>query len=961
MPKYRTILYGPDGKPLGEAPSDPEELKRILQSGQAGFAAGTRINFRKPTGEMVSLPSDAAKVMEALEAGYQIETGAGREERVLQEEYGGAGGQLATAAHAAANTLTFGALDYLGGEIGGKEYTDPVRKLKQANPNLHLGAELATIAGSFIVNPASAVGKITKLPRAVGKIGRGVEKAFLKGLGGKKGGVFRQALAKGTALGTGAGIEGAAYGGAHFLSEVGLGETEATAENLLANLGMGAMWGGIAGMGMGAGGEILRRGLGAGANFAKRSSKSVVNMWERATGNKAHPDLAKSIKDQILHPKVGRYAKTFGPAIRENPENIARFTQSGPAGREARRVGSQSVKERDGYVNLLADDYDLLNTAHAGATEQMMGTMKIKNMGSIKAVKNEVALTKDAQEIVDGLKGYSEELLALKDEAGYIYTKGARSALKDIQKTTLEHERRIKEILLAKNIDDVGSAMHGAMDSYKKEIGKIRDTLRRTRQPRMLQQKIMREVEERYTLLQKHLEKPEYYGAVGIAQGKFNPVWSRTIGRGKTPMARHLRQKVGEANWRDVYATNRGGVEHMINDMGRARNKSTEEFFLSDIDDKLEFVRLTRETFDDLPPKLVKQLDEMENVAKRLRSNFMKAQDTVTLQNQMGDIIQKSSQLQSVLPMGAGAGLGYLLGGEEGLALGLGLSVFTNPGRLIQIRAALDRMASSTDTKILKSIKGYIRKATGKVKKPARGLLAPASLKTLQSANWGDKRTKDKTRQQAFTRRSKELTEFLSNPQKTVERIKKNTGDVTEVAPNVATAMQIKTVQAARYLYDRMPKPLIEHTLLQKKFKPSDLELAKFERIAAVIDNPENALKSLRAGMLTVEEVDALREVYPRMYERIVVAIAEQVPELREKLPYKEQVQLSILFGVPVSATMEPEFVMTMAAIDAAPPMPMGQPPGPKQPQSKIGDYDKLNIDSASMTDSQRVEMNKLS
>jgi len=112
--------------------------------------------------------------------------------------------------------------------------------------------------------------------------------------------------------------------------------------------------------------------------------------------------------------------------------------------------------------------------------------------------------------------------------------------------------------------------------------------------------------------------------------------------------------------------------------------------------------------------------------------------------------------------------------------------------------------------------------------------------------------------------------------------------------------------------------------------------------------------------MLTPEEVDALRANYPRMYERIVMTLIEQTPELQDKLPYKEQVQLSILIPeVSIHPTMEPEFLAAMGTIGILPP-PL-PPQGEKQPRSKLGSYSKLSVDNASLTDTQRVEMNKLS
>ncbi len=82
---------------------------------------------------------------------------------------------------------------------------------------------------------------------------------------------------------------------------------------------------------------------------------------------------------------------------------------------------------------------------------------------------------------------------------------------------------------------------------------------------------ISKKLEDSFELFQRHLEKPEFYGAVGVAQSEFNPIWSRAIGRSKTGMARRIKEKVGEAAWRDQYATNRGGIEHMITVLNRGK------------------------------------------------------------------------------------------------------------------------------------------------------------------------------------------------------------------------------------------------------------------------------------------------------------------------------------------------------------------------------------------------------
>ena len=178
------------------------------------------------------------------------------------------------------SALSFGALDVAGKAIGGDAYTETVKKLKAANPTAELGGEIAGITGALFTpggqgKALTGLKKLAAPVKSVAKLGRAVERGTLKALGGAKGGVVRQALAKGSSLGLGAGVEGAAYGAGDFISEAALGETEATAENFLAHAKTGALWGGAAGGALGGAGPLIGKVLGTGKAFAGRSAKGV--------------------------------------------------------------------------------------------------------------------------------------------------------------------------------------------------------------------------------------------------------------------------------------------------------------------------------------------------------------------------------------------------------------------------------------------------------------------------------------------------------------------------------------------------------------------------------------------------------------------------------------------------------------------------------------------------------------
>jgi hypothetical protein len=113
-------------------------------------------------------------------------------------------------------------------------------------------------------------------------------------------------------------------------------------------------------------------------------------------------------------------------------------------------------------------------------------------------------------------------------------------------------------------------------------------------------------------------------------------------------------------------------------------------------------------------------------------------------------------------------------------------------------------------------------------------------------------------------------------------------------------------------------------------------------------------LRDMAAGRVTKQQVDAIREVYPAMYQDIVQRVHERLASLKEPLDYSQKVQLSMLLGVPADETMDPHFVQTMQQTFAAPKpsAPQGSG-GPKKTQRPIKD---VSAEQAELTMGQHTE-----
>ena len=89
-------------------------------------------------------------------------------------------------------------------------------------------------------------------------------------------------------------------------------------------------------------------------------------------------------------------------------------------------------------------------------------------------------------------------------------------------------------------------------------------------------------------------------------------------------------------------------------------------------------------------------------------------------------------------------------------------------------------------------------------------------------------------------------------------------------------------------------------------WRPSDFEMRTFARYAAAVEDPHGVMERVAAGMVTPEDAETMREVYPELLADFTAEVSARIPELRKALPYKRRLAMSILSGVPVDPAMDP-------------------------------------------------------
>lgn len=180
----------------------------------------------------------------------------------LQAEYGGIGGQFASAGLGAADTATLGLSNPIAVALGANRQT--LADYQEANPNAYTAGQVAGFVPSLLTGGEGAIGKVASVlsapVRGVGALGGLAERGVASVIGREAEGLGARMLQRGVAAGAGGAAEGAVYGVGQQISEATLQDHELTAERLLAGAKGGALFGAVAGGAMGAGGEALATG-----------------------------------------------------------------------------------------------------------------------------------------------------------------------------------------------------------------------------------------------------------------------------------------------------------------------------------------------------------------------------------------------------------------------------------------------------------------------------------------------------------------------------------------------------------------------------------------------------------------------------------------------------------------------------------------------------------------------------
>ena len=912
-----------------------------------------RIPIITRDGQYGTIPED--QLADALKMGASVATTQERDRADAEAEARAQFGALTTPVAglaAGARGLTLGLSDYAlqkgAGLVGADEHKTGrvLRGLEQAAPIVSGATELLgnvlpvafTGGAGAAAEGAARAGeaglartalKVASAPvRAASELGAGAGRLLERGIGEAGERTVLGRLGTGLAsAGVSGAVEGGLYGAGSAISESVLEDKDLTAEELLASMGGAALFGGALGSLSSApflgAGEAIRGAKAAGTALARTAEEAapVLSDAFRRGGAKASElakegiELAKGAVDlndpqSLLSRADAAVSDTLLDADKlkaMSNEQAARITygrkkfvdeanariKAGPNGEAAGWEGVGEVLKNAGIVDVKKGVMENAMTLEQAAEKigkavddrgASIGDLTKNSAATVKVGDVAGAIEKEINAF-RGKAGFESIVATLEDYRDSLYHQFGAYVKPD---GTLSKKLQIgKEIPLAdlnvqrKALDDLMYREQKALDPKLRVEG-----LRNIRGG-------LKDLERDAIIREGRIDAKAYdtlnreYQALRIAQDATDDSISRG-GANRSVGATDYLAFVGGAAGGGAVG---GAAMALANKIARERGSGAASVFLHNLAETKSLVRAAKMAGADVQAAGMKALPQAKALAAKAAPIAERAMV------QVEDAVQamrRSQVLEEVAKRGAG------------------------------VRADIAKVATTIASSGAKGLK---------VASDVRRIGALRGYLTYE----------------AYEKRRKEIEAMKDTPGLVDEGLGKRLGGVVAAAPELGFALAMQAGHIVDYLASKLPPSDVDpYTLtpFARAAKSRELSAAqvRFMRAAAVADDPRVALRHLEAGTLSIDEADALRVAWPRIYEStrnaILQSFAERDPKLGP-LPYQKQVQLSIMFDAPTSRSLTGDFIQSMQETND--PLPEGDKPGGEQGKPPPPGGPKLN------------------
>lgn len=809
----------------------------------------------------------------------------------------GAAGQVMSAVTGATRGASFGLSDplsieasrALGGDQGADEMRRTLNLLREANPNASLGGEIAgSLAGMALIPGGAAAGEV----RGAGVAARALERVAQ---------VAPRALLEGGALGVG-----------QQWSEDALGDHEAVAENYLA----AGLKGGFANL-------LIGGGLHVAGGATKDAASTIYGRLTRPSSGGALTQVSGKTIEALVERELGAATPGVGEKIRKHlvklsaglsgtqEEVVEKLSRMTPEAQRARRIAVfDSEKEIQAATSEFRRAGDEMLTANKLTMEEFRGELKAEKIAKAVRTGNEGDVAAYTRATLQRAIEVAESELS---HASGVAPQAVKS-LEGIARSAYEGLGKLEAAIASGKDINVASFM--ALDVVKRDtqrwvsggynsIGRIADPIESR-----LAQRSVQTLDGYQKQLISGLEDSELWGRAGDVQKAINADWTIQIDAskrfhnaltteiGRDPSNPFIYRRGIDPGKADAYGRN------LLNPNADLTHQAVRDYV-----DSTERLAKTLREHVELPAEKMAEVERTMAAAQRFRSAVDKAEETLTITNQFKSLTGKNDGFATL------AGMVGLSTGPVGAVAGAALGSLANPGRVVAQMAALERMGAKLDEKFQGGLSSFLSgKSAPKLARAGAG----GTDEAIRSVRNGAQA------HAALAARAAAAFRGLG-----------------ESTPKVARAATATVMRAASYIGRIAPRdpapagaaPFVQQT--QRPFKPS--ERAKAQAAIEVLDDPTVVIDALNEGRLSRNHIEAMKVIYPKMYERTRAMIQEMAREGTPKLTIQKEVGLSVLFDTPVNAMMQPQNIRGFTAAFAQGADPQGGEAGGQSPSRPLG------------------------
>jgi hypothetical protein len=800
---------------------------------------------------------------------------------------------------------------------------------------LTMGAAAPAVAGSQALRAASTAAKFTPIG-AVTKASAAATEAVTPALKAAMSGLAQTsprlagALATGAATGAVGAVEGAVYGVGQSIDEHALGDPEAFGENLISNVGINAALGG--GIGSIFGGV-------SGALNAPKAIKAELLGDDLATKTMAKDGVEKVGVQPTSLDELRAKSADFGdyelPQKTAVEDAISRLALENPI-HPMQMSSLESKAGKDAYKSILSKEDDVgkqfLNHEFRLKNETVQKTAQ-----TLEEIAPGHEITSNAIEAGEHLnKSFRDPYKLIKETEGPII-----GEFKKLQSQGFDHLNGVIDAFTAKNpeIAKMIKVTDGAIEvvPYKTSIGITKETYSAVKDA-----------------VKSLSDNPQDFASLFNIRTNLatdlskvaNSTSQAQIGQLKATMMDYMQGMVDSTmpELRPTFA------KYAINEENK---KIIEKVFGGSVDEvergiisKSVKEEIARNVFSDsVTTDAAKKILGKEKFNEALSNYIANAMESATTDGAFSGAkfkrfldrnesvlsvaftenpgaLQKIKDLNTVariLPDSVKISTGgpsksffdvirgiNSLGDVAGMAKDYTYGIIENKIQLKNIENALAGRAEKAT--IMTKIKSMADKTQRAIESSAKAVFSDTGSSMTIGIGSGLIHTDDPKEVEKTMEKVKELS---SDPERTMNALEKNTDKLHSFAPDTAMSVQKSMVAATQYLASKIPQPA-NQKILSEDYKPSRSDLMKFNDAYQTIKTPTSILAGIKHGMVTSEQLNALKAVYPKMLEQMQMAVIEQLSDHMAKnkdITYKTKLGLSQFLDRPLTNSMTQESI----------------------------------------------------